>query len=797
MATPARLAQTFRFGPFLLSLATGELHKDEIPLKLHPQPFRVLVMLVERAGTVVTREEIQHALWGGHTWVDFDAGINFCIRQIRATLADDAEKPRYIETVARKGYRFVAPVTHADAPAMVVPISRAASPVAAISPPPSNVAQALPTVPETTVSLGPPAPAVVAAPTGRPYRLVLLAATLGVALTASFVAVYFVSHRPPKLTQKDTVVVADFRNTTGDPVFDGTLQQGLSAQIEQSPFLNLVSESQIQQTLRMMKQPPDAKLTGELATEVCQRTNGAGVLTGSIAQIGAQYDLILKAASCSTGESLATSEAQAADKTHVLRALGEATSALREKLGESLATVQKFDTPLVQATTPSLEALKAYSLGFSKYSRGDQPGAIPFFQQAIQVDPDFAMAYANLGRSYQVLGKSEQMAAGLRQAYALRDRASERERFDIVAVYHQFVTTRLDESIKNCELWEQSYPRDFTPHRMLGYEYGVLGRYEQSAKEFSKAVEFDPGQALPYAGLLIDLTALQRFPEAHAVFAKAKERHVDGGEVQRIFYFTAFAESDQHLTAELTASLSAQPGFASKLLLEESSAASYFGRYAEARELLARAKDVVLHDKNTDTAAYLESYIALREALVGNSALARGHAVAAMQLGAPTPLALILADDTIEGAKALARLASHTLPGSYDELVTLPELRGAVALQRGDPTAAVELFQPLVPYESGWADRYTAAYLRGQAFLLAGRGPEAAVEFQKILKHPGIVLNSELVPVAHVGLARAYAITGDAVKARAAYQDFFTFWKNADPDIPILQQAQAEYAKLQ
>jgi DNA-binding winged helix-turn-helix (wHTH) protein/tetratricopeptide (TPR) repeat protein len=796
MASPAHTSPAFRFGPFVLFVAAGELRKGETLLKLHPQPFRILVMLAERAGALVTREEIQRALWGGHTWVDFDAGINFCIRQIRAVLADDAEKPRYIETIARKGYRFISPVTHADFPAVVVPISRAASPLATV-PPLADIAETPPAVPGTSLSPGPPAPAVVAAPTRRPYRLVLLAATLGAVLAASFVAVYLVTHRTPKLTQKDTVVVADFRNTTGDPVFDGTLQQGLSAQLEQSPFLNLVSDPQIQQTLRMMKQPPDAKLTGELATEICQRTNGAAVLTGSIAQIGAQYDLILKAASCSTGESLATTEAQASDKNHVLRALGEASSALREKLGESLATVQKFDTPLVQATTPSLEALKAYTLGFSNYSRGDQSGAIPFFQQAIQVDPDFAIAYANLGRSYQVLGKREQMAAALRQAYALRDRASERERFDIVAVYHQFVTTRLDESIKNCELWEQSYPRDFTPHRMLGYEYGVLGRYDQSAQEFSKAVKLDPGQALPYAGLLIDLTALQRFPEAHAVFAKAKEHHVDGGEVQRNFYMTAFIEGDQHLIAELAASLSAQPGYASKLLLEESSAASYFGRYAEARELFARTKDTALHDKNTDTAAYLESYMGIREALVGNSALARDHAVAARQLGETSLLALILAGDTAEASKAVERLASQTLPGSYDDLVTLPELKGAVALQRGDATAALEFFQPLVPYESGWSDRYTAAYLRGQAFLLARRGQGAGGEFQKILKHPGIVLNSELAPLAHVGLARAYAITGDTSKARVAYQDFFTLWKDADPDIPILKQAQAEYAKLQ
>ncbi len=789
MASPqAHTSSAFGFGPFFLCVSTGELRKGETLLKLHPQPFRVLALLVEHSGEVVTREEIQRTLWGGNTWVDFDAGINFCIRQIRAVLADDAEAPKYIETIARKGYRFIAPVSRAESPAIVAPISEAELPPV--------IAQELVGPPLAAVD---PAAATAQRPTHHPYRRTVLAATIGIVVAASCVALYLfaLARRTPKLAQKDTIVVAEFRNTTGDSVFDGTLQQGLSAQLEQSPFLNLTSDAQIRQTLRMMQQAPDAKLTGELATEVCQRVNGAAVLNGAIAQIGGQYDLILKVTSCSTGESLATAEARALDKNQVLRALDQAASDLRKRLGESLTSVQKYDLPLVQATTPSLEALKAYSLGYAKYSRGDQPGAIPFFQHAVELDPSFAIAYANLGRAYQVLGKHEQMAAALSRAYALRDRASEREKFDIVAVYEQFVTSRLDESIRNCELWEQSYPRDFTPHRMLGYEYGVLGRYEQSLQEFSRAVELDPGQALPYAGLLIDLTALQRLREAHTVFAKARERNVERGEVQRQFYNVAFREGNYPLMAELAASLSEQPGFAGKLLLEESSAASYYGRYGEARKLFAQAKDAALRDQNIDTAVYLESYMSIREALVGNSSLARDHALAAIRLGGTSPLPLILSGDAAEGAKALERFARQILPGSYDEMVTLPEVKAALALQRGDWSAALELLQPLVPYESGWADRYNAAYLRGQAFLRAHRGEDAAGEFQKIIKNPGITVDSELGPLARVGLARAYAIAGDEVKARASYQEFFALWKDADPDVPILKQARAEYGKLQ
>jgi len=783
-SSPTRTGSAFSFGPFILSVATGELRKGDSILKLHPQPFRLLALLAERCGALVSREEIQRALWGGHTSVDFDAGINFCVRQIRAVLADDAEKPRYIETIARKGYRFIAPVTQTDSSTVAVPIEEASPPSGA----PENLARPTP----RPVAI--PA-AVQEAPSQHFHWRTVLGATIGVVLIALCVAV-LASRRTPKLAQKDTIVLAEFRNFTGDPVFDGTLQQGLSAQLGQSPFLNLLSEAQMQQMLRMMKQAPDAKLTTDLATEICQRVNGTAILSGSIAEIGTQYELTLRVATCSTGESLATAEARASDKNDVLRALDQAASNLRKRLGESLVSVQKFDLPLVQATTPSLEALKAYSLGYAKYSRGDQPGAIPFFQQAVELDPGFAIAYANLGRSYQLLGKHDQMTAALSQAYALRDRSSEREKFDIVGVYQQFVTSRLDESIQNCELWEQSYPSDFTPHRMLGFEYGVLGRYEQSLQEFGRASELDPGQALPYAGLLIDLVALERLPEAHAVFAKAKERHVDRGEVQRQFYIAAFSEGDHQLMAELSASLSAQPAFAGKLLLEESNIAAYFGRYSEARKQFARAREAALQDKNADTAASLEMYMSIREALVGNSATARDRALEAMRLGETHPLPLILSGTIPEAAKALERFASHVLPGSYDELVTLPELKAALALRHGDSAAALELLQPLVPYESGWYDRYLAAYLRGQAFLNARRGEEAAAEFRKITTHPGIVLNSELAPLAHIGLARAFAITGDTAKARTSYQDFFTLWKNADSDVPILKQAKLESAKL-
>jgi DNA-binding winged helix-turn-helix (wHTH) protein/tetratricopeptide (TPR) repeat protein len=786
MVTPASFTPAYRFGSFVLDAATGELRKGNTPLKLHPQPLRVLVLLVERAGGIVSREEIQRNLWGGHTWVDFDGGINFCIRQIRAVLSDDAGKPRYVETIARQGYRFIATVTYDGAPMVVIPISRGELTVTTTPTSGENgrAAEAA-TLPTTQV----------VAVTAR--RRSLIIAIVGIAALAIAPVWHFVVHRAPNLTQKDTVVVADFRNSTGDSVFDGTLQRGLFVQLQQSPYLNLVSEGQIQQTLRMMKQPPDTRLTPELAHEVCQRTNGTAVLEGSIAQIGTEYDLILKAVQCSTGDSLASTEVQASDKNHVLPALGEAAANLREKLGESLAMVQRYDRPLAQVTTSSLDALKAYSLGLSKYSQGDQTGALLFFQQAIALDPEFAMAYANLGRAYQVLGKGEPMTAALRKAYAMRDRASEREKFDIVAVYHQFVTLQIEETIANCELWEQSYPRDFTPHRILGFENGVLARYARSAEEFRKAIDLDSQQALPYAGLLIDLVALNRRQEARAVYEEAKNHHIEGGEVERQHFWIAFLDGDTEAMAKSAASVSSFPGYERKMLLEESSNASYLGRYRAAREAFQRAVDAALRDKDQKAAGGLESYMGVREALAGNLAEARRHATAAMKLGEEPALALALSGDAAQAITVTERLASQTLPGSYDAKMVLPELQGAIELQQGNATRALELFEPLAPYEEGWADRDMAGYLRGEAYLQRHRGQEAAAQFQKILDRPGIILNSEIGPLARVGLGRAYSMLGDKPKARAAYEGFFTLWKDADPDIPVLQEAKAEYAKLQ
>ena len=766
---------TLRFADFELDRPACQLRRSGQVVHLERIPLDVLFLLAERQGQLVPRQEILERVWGKDVFVDVDNSINTAIRKIRLALKENPENPRFLHTVAARGYRFEVPSengVHATASASTrpsAPVIRVAEPITAA--------------------------VRVASKWQSHWRLLVLAAL--VIATALAAVVRF--RRVHALSDRDTIVLADFTNTTGDVIFDGTLREGLAVQLEQSPFLNLLPDQQIQQTLRMMQQPSDSRLTPQLAGDVCHRTNSAAVLQSSISQIGSQYHLVLKVVNCSTGESIASADAQASDKDHILTALRDASSELRKKLGESLASLQMFDAPVVQATTPSLPALKAYSLGMAKYAKGDQAGAVPLFQQAIEQDPDFAVAYANLGRAYQVLGQYQPSKDAISKAFALRDRTTERERFDIVAVYHQMVSFRTELAIQNCELWEQSYPREFTPHRILGAENAVLGKYERSLAEFRKAVELEPGQALPYAGLIGDYMALNRFDEARQVYQQAQGRGVDAGEVQRVRYLLAFLENDTREMSLLADSLSMEPGYEYRALWEQSAVAAYHGRLETARELARESVAKVLDQHDARTAARVESDHAIREALLDNLTESRRHIAAAKTLGGDPgfyALAVALSDDQAEATKLVDAFASTVPPEGYVDKVTVPEFRAAIELKRGNAAHALELLEPAANVESGWFDVYQPAYLRGEAYLQAHRGQEAVAEFQKIIDHRSIVASGVIGALAHLGLARAYVLQQDNAKARSAYNDFLTVWKDADSDIPILKQAKAEYAKL-
>jgi serine/threonine protein kinase/Flp pilus assembly protein TadD len=614
----------------------------------------------------------------------------------------------------------------------------------------------------------------------------------------------FFSGKAHALTDKDTIVLADFTNTTGDAVFDGTLRQGLSVQLEQSPFLRIVPDQQIQQTLKMMGQSPDAKLTPEITRELCQRTSSAAVLDGSIAQIGSQYLLTLKALNCASGQSLASTEAETSGKNHVLEALGKASSEIRKKLGESLATVRKFDAPLEQATTPSLEALQAYTFGRQKIGpEGDLASAVPLFQRAVRLDPNFSMAYASLGMTYFNLGEQSLGAENTRKAYELRERTSEREKFYIESHYFELVTGDLEKARQVYELWAQSYPRDYVPPNNLGSMYGVLGQYEKDLIEGREALHLEPSSGLGYANLVIEYLFLNRLEEAQATALEAQAKNLDSPSLRLNLYRLAFLQNDAAAMAQQVAWAQGRPGVEDVLLDYESHTTAYFGRLAKARELCRQAVASAARAEKKEKVARYEADAAVREALFGNPSEARQRVATTLALSRGrdasymAALALGLAEDATR-AQALADDLTKRFPeGTVVQFNYLPVLHAQAALSRNDAPKAIELLKTAAPFELGNVGYLYPVYVRGQAYLLNHQGKEAVTELMKIIEHRGIVFNEPIGALAHLQIGRAYAMQGETAKARSAYQDFLSPWREADSDIPILIAAKAEYAKLQ
>jgi eukaryotic-like serine/threonine-protein kinase len=633
----------------------------------------------------------------------------------------------------------------------------------------------------------------------------------GAALLVTGLAVggwLFYSRKAHALTEKDTIVLADFTNTTGDAVFDGTLRQGLSVQLEQSPFLSLVSEEGIHQTLRMMGQKSDARLSPEIAREICQRTSSAAALDGSIALIGSRYNLILRAVNCVNGDLLASAQAQANQKSHVLDALGNVASEMRTKLGESLSTLQKYNTPLEQATTPSLEALQAYSLGFKAFWAGDKAAALPFFQRAAQLDPNFAMGYWAIGITYSNLGESALSAENGRKAFALRAGVSEREKLLIEGNYYASVSRDLTKAGRSYALGAQTYPRDPTFRLFIGAYSRNLGQYEVGLKELLEALRLAPYNAVNYRYVVFTYLLLNRVEEAEAAAREAHAKGLDSN-LAPILYGIAFYRDDTAEMARQVASAAGRPGYEDLLLAHEADTAAYFGHLREAREFSRRAADSAERAGEKETAATYDTVSALREALFGAPASGRPQAVMAKLLSTgrdvnyAVALAFAYAGEN-DRAQALADSLAKRFPDdTFVQFNYLPTLRAKLALSRANVQQALDFLRAAAPYELGlpaigyynWPDLYPV-YVRGEAYLAARQGSEAAAEFQKILDHRGIVLNEPIGALAHLGLARAYALQGDTTKARTSYQDFLTLWKNADPDIPIFKEAKTEYAKL-
>ena len=772
-----REKHVYEFGPFRVDPEKEVLLRDEKPVPLTPKTFQLLLVLVRHSKEVVTKDDILKMVWPD-TFVE-EANLSRNVFMLRKALGESPQDHRYILTVPGRGYRFAEDVH-------LVPEHEL------------TVVAATHTKVQVKVK-----------ETGNWRRKAAGSVVLVVVAAAFWYG--FSIHRAPVLTEKDTVVLADFGNSTGDSVFDATLRQGLAIQLSQSPFLSLASDERIQQTLERMGQPAGTRLTPKLAREVCQRTGSTAILEGSIASLGNQYVLGLRAENCRTGDLIDEEQVQAARKEEVLHALDQTAVQFRTRVGESLASVQKHGVPLAEATTQSLAALKAYSKGWELvYS--NQPAAIPFFRQAVEIDPKFAMAQAALGLVYGHTGESGLAAEHTAKAYALSDRASENEKFFISAYYEGRTTGNQEKAEQVCLAWSRAYPRDVTPHAFLsGFIYTGLGKYERAVAEAQRVIELDPDADIGYSNLAFDYLYLGRLGQAEETLRRAADRKLEMPDfvVQR--YDVAFLKSDTAAMARELAVAQSDPEAEDWFSYHESFAAAYTGHLREARKLSLQAGELANQAGHRERAALFETGAALREAFVGNALAAKQRAAAALELARNreveygTALALALAGNSSQAQSLTDDLEKTFAEDTSVKFSYLPVIRGVLALNRGQPAATIDVLESAAPYEfgtprsnlQGFFGALYPIYMRGEAYLAAGQCAEAIAEFQKILDHRGIVISDVIGALAHLQIGRAYAKIGDTTKAESVYRDFLTLWKDADPDIPILKQAKAEYAKLQ
>jgi len=619
---------------------------------------------------------------------------------------------------------------------------------------------------------------------------------------------YF-ARRAHALSKKDTIVLADFANTTGDEVFDGALKQALAFDLGQSPFLNILSEAKVRQALRQMTRSPSERLTEDLAQEVCQRAGSKAYLAGSIATLGTQYVIGLEAVNCASGDVLAREQVTASGKEQVLPALGQAAAKLRNEVGESLSSVQKFDVPLSQATTNSLEALKTLTLGRKTVNEKGDAEAIPFFKRAIELDPNFAFAYAALGISYYNLNQPSLAANYLKKAFDLRDRVTEREKFHITALYYELATGELEKANQTYVLWTQVYPRDDVAYGNLGSNYMILGQYESAATETREALRLEPTNVTGYENLGQIYLAQNRFNEARTTTEEALERKFDDFQLHLDLYALAFFQDNVAAMKQQADWTIGKPSAEDLMLSLESDTEGWSGRLGKARELSRQAIESARRSDEKEPAALRQANAAIREALFGNADAARQNAAAAVALApgsrdaeSQAALAYALAGDTARAQLLADDLGSRFPQDTVVQSVWLPTIRAQIETSRQNGTRSIELLRAAKPYELGMLTGSATnsclypMYVRAEAFLSAQQGAAAAVEFQKILDHRGLLWNCATGALAYLGLARAYALQDDTAKAHAAYQDFLTLWKDADPDIPVLIAAKAEYAKL-
>jgi eukaryotic-like serine/threonine-protein kinase len=623
-------------------------------------------------------------------------------------------------------------------------------------------------------------------------------------------SVFYYTHRPaPKLTEKDTIVIGDFANSTGDPVFDDALKQALSVSLEQSPFLNVLSDDKVAATLKLMTRPVNTPLTPDIARELCQRADSKAYIAGSIASLGSEYVVGLKAVNCLTGDTLAQEQATASGKEKVLDALGEAAGKLRGQLGESLASVQKFEAPLAQETTPSLEALKAASIGRRTLQEKGAAAGLPFFQRAIDLDPNFATAIEGEGIMYNNLGQATRGEEYLRKAFELRERASEREKLHITSMYYMAATGEMDKAIETFREWEENYPRDDIAYTNLGSLYATEGKCDLSIEQSRQSRRLNPDNVITAENLIACLIELGRFDEARQDYEQAIAHKLDDDTPHILMYGLDFVQGNAKDMVDQAAWFEGRPELQHEVLGMEADTEAYAGHLAKAREITRRAVESALHADNKESAALWQLDGAWRENLFGNLEEARKQALAGLALdresaNAQELAALVLAreGDSSDAQKLMDEVNKRYPQSTMAQSYWLPTIRAQLALTAKDSPGALAQLQNTsgLEYGSITANEIDSClysvYLRGEAYLAAGQDG-APAEFRKIIDHPGVVWNCTSGVLAHLELGRAYARAGDKTKAKAAYQDFLTLWKDADPEIPVLKQAKTEFANLQ
>jgi len=766
----------YEFGPFQLDPAERVLTCAGKPVQLTPKAFDTLLVLVRRNGHTVKKDELFKEVWPDTFVEDGNLAVN--VFALRKALGQANGGGEYIETVPKRGYRFTAQVRE-----------RIAGPDVTTAPAEADATQ--------TVGQAKDAES----------KSVLL--WIGICLAVLAIAgggtLVYRARTKPFLGPSDSVLVADFRNSTGDPVFDGTLKQALTIGLTQSPFLNVVSEDKVGETLKLMTRPANTPLTPEIAREVCERTGGTAYIAGTVATLGSQYVLTLQAANCRSGDVVAQQQFTAMAKEKVIAGLGDAAAKLRGQLGESLATVQKYDVPLEEATTSSLEGLKAYSLAYAEANRGSYLTAIPLYKHAVELDPNFAIAYARLGQSYANSSQGELADESIKQAYERRARASEREKFYIITRYFELVTEEVDKRIEALELWKTMYPRDPVARNDLAAEYNDMGRFSEGLAEAQEAVRLAPSHYTAYEVLGMAYLGLNRFAEAKEVRQKQLALNVSNHWDHSDLYGIAAVENDP---AGMQREVDWAKGKTYEFVLLEAVGQTLAaeGKVQKAREAYrdciesarrgkfaniakTRAVDLDLMQTLLETSPHIsEETRAAPSTFAHRNALANAGHVYAMRGDARRVTAIT------------DELVKRSPTGTYVNKVWVPSIRAELEISRGNGAQAIALLQEAPAYEFGWKAQNWANYDRGRAYLQIKRGKEAAAEFQKILDHRGVCmagsLSSLVYALSHLQFARAQAMSGDAAAARTAYQNFFNLWKDADPDVPILKQARAEYAKL-